>query len=160
MSEISSRQNGLEFALTNPTHTTPNGYIKHHLGYMDRGVFKLYSESQKYWRKYMANGIMFRGEHYLDSEQAYQKNKKKDNKEDNDLHDYMLMVDVLKCKLKTYQLLMEEIEGKGGQLYLDTLTHNPTNRKSRWETSGKNLFVIALSEAYNGIKNEDVNINI
>jgi hypothetical protein len=136
--EISSYVDGFPFALTNPTHTSPRGFE----------WSRKWSTSQAYWRSILANGIEYKEKWYKDVEEAYQKNKlkfplgAKRNK---------FMLDLLVIKLKTYPILVEEIESRGGLHYLQKCTHSPTKKKSYWETTGENMFIVLLCEAYSRI---------
>ena len=146
--EVNSYQGGLEYALTNPTHTSPSGYLRSEKGYKNKeGKMTNWSKSQAWWRKHIGKKkIVFNGTEYLDVEQAYQKNKS-ENLADSD---YDLMVDLLKIKLDTYPVLIQGIKKKGGLDYLNKLTHNPTSKTgTRWQTNGKGWFTKALIEAYN-----------
>ena len=145
--KIDSTQDGLEFALTNPTHTTPKGFKRSANGYKGAdGKIIPWTDSQKWWMKHLENGISFNGKQYDDSEAAYQANKTK-----NDDHDYKLMVDVLTAKLTQYPVLVQGINKKGGMDYLNRAVHAPTGKATRWETGGKDLFVKALKETYTNV---------
>ncbi len=148
--EISSYSDGLEFALTNPTHTTPSGYNRSKNGYKDKnGKFVKWTNKQKWWIEHAKDGIEYNGKKYKDVEQAY-----KANKTNNDEEDYSLMVELIKIKLNKYPILIRDIDKKGGHDYLKRTTHRPTNGKSRWETGNKNLFIKALTQAYDLAKKE------
>lgn len=146
--EISSYSENLAFGLTNPTHTSPQGYEWK----------RVWTESQEKWRNYLSKGIEFEGNHYKDVEEAYQKNKAQYNK-NSDLFNqgekttYDLMVELLTIKLNTYPKLIEEIDTKGGLEYIKNSTHQPTQKNTFWETGGKNMFIWALRKAYLETKN-------
>lgn len=147
--EINSYQDDLGFALTNPIFTTPTGYEWN----------REWTPKQKEWRAYMSNGIVFNNERYRDVEEAYQKNKDKypiGEARDN------FMTNLLVIKLQTYPLLVEKIKERGGLVFINNSTHNPTNGKNYWETSHSNGFIKALSKAYEQVtsKIESKNISI
>jgi hypothetical protein len=147
--EINSYADNLEFALTNPTHTSPKG----------SDWSRDWTDSQTKWRKYLSKGIVFNGVTYKDTEEAYQKNKK-DYLFEKDLFNqerettFDLMVDLIKIKLRTYPKLVEGINKKGGLSYLQNATHQPTKQNSFWETKGGNGFIKALTNAYKDITEE------
>jgi len=149
--EISSYSDNLAFALTNPTHTSPQG----------SEWKRNWTESQNKWRNYLSKGIEFEGKVYKDVEEAYQKNKSKYsktkdlfNKETTD----DLMVKLLTIKLETYPKLVEGIDFKGGIEYLQNSTHQPTKQNSHWETGGDNAFIKSLIQAYKNIKEKTLEI--
>ena len=135
---IDSNQTGLEYALTNPTHTSPKGYQ--------------WTKGDEDMRKYLASGIDYNGKHYADVEQAYQANNTRAlGLPQDDNKDYALMVDLIEIKLNTFPRLVAGINKKGGLNYLNKVVHKPTGGKSRWETGNKDLFKKALIEAYNRV---------
>lgn len=139
--EISSYQDGLGFALTNPTHASPQGYPWN----------RNWTEKQKEWRDYMSKGISYNGNHYKDVEEAYQKNKHLFAKGNNLFGEKTtedLMIDLLKIKLQTYPKLVEEITLRGGSSFILNSTHQPTKQNSFWETGGENGFIRSLNTAY------------
>lgn len=145
--EINSYQDGLGFALTNPTHTNPKG------GDWQRN----WNENQEKWRNYLNKGIVYNGVTYKDVEEAYQKNKHLFNsgidlfnQEGQTTDD--LMKDLLVIKLQTYPQLVKGIDQKGGVTYLSNSTHQPTQGSSHWETNGDNAFITALVGAYKEVK--------
>lgn len=135
---VDSNQAGLEYALTNPTHTSPKGFQ--------------WNKGDVATRKYLASGIDYNGKHYADVEHAYQANntKAKGIPIDDD-YDYALMVDLIEIKLNTFPRLIAGIDKQGGLEYLNKVVHKPTGGKSRWETGNKDLFKKALIEAYNRV---------
>lgn len=151
--EIASYSDNLEFALTNPTHTSPTGY----------DWKRQWSGGQTQWRNYLSKGIKFNEIVYKDVEEAYQKNKHKYSKTTNLFGDKTtddLMLELLTIKLNTYPELIKGIEFKGGLKYLLDSTHQPTNKNSHWETGGDNAFIKILAKAYLNIKNESFDESI
>jgi hypothetical protein len=137
--EISSNQDDLEFALTNPVYTSPKGFEWK----------RDWTEGQSKWREYMINGIDFEGKPYKDVEEAYQKNKDKyPIGQERDA----FMQSLLEIKLRTYPKLIEGIDAKGGVNYLTDSTHQPTKKNSHWETGGNNAFIELLTKAYLSVK--------
>ena len=135
---VDSNQTGLEYALTNPTHTSPKGFK--------------WIKGDEDTRKYLASGIDYNGKHYADVEQAYQANNTKAKgipQDDN--YDYALMVDLIEIKLNTFPRLIADIDKQGCLEYLNRIVHKPTGGKSRWETGNKDLFKKALTESYNRV---------
>ncbi len=144
--EISSYQDDLCFALTNPTHTSPSGY----------DWSRRWTDKQKFWRDYLNEGIIFKGSRYKDVEQAFQMNKHRYSSGNNTLfyeNSDKLMLELIQIKLLNYPKLIEGIEKKGGFEYLIKCTHQPTKQNSHWETNGDNAFIKILTEAYLNIKN-------
>lgn len=136
--EISSYSDGIGFALTNPTHTSPKG-----------GVWnRKWTESQKEWREYLSKGITYNNTPYLDVEEAYQENK--ENHPIGEARDNF-MKELIKIKLTTYPKLVEEINKLGGASFLSKSTHQPTKQNTYWETGGSNAFIRILTEAYQEI---------
>lgn len=133
--ELSSYSDNLAFALTNPTHTSPQGNEWN----------RQWTVGQTKWREYLNKGITFNGVVYKDVEQAYQRNK--DKYPIGPARD-AFMKELLKIKLTTYPQLIEKINIKGGLLYLKDSTHQPTRKNSHWETNGNNAFIRLLTEAY------------
>lgn len=139
---VDSRQTGLEYALTNPTHTSPRGYK--------------WTKGDKATREYLSDGIEYNGKKYADVEAAYQKNKdrteskSKPTKENS--NNYKLMVDLVEAKLRKYNRLVSGIDNKGGEQYLQNIVHQPTSRNSVWETGGQDWFKSALTDAYKKVK--------
>ena len=148
--EVSSYSEGLEYALTNPTHTTPTGFK---FGLKQRknknGKLIPWTKGQLETRKWLGKRkIKFNNKEYLDVEQAYQQNKGNMNSNQK----YNLMVKLIDIKLKTYPELVEKVNVKGGIEYLNNITHNPTgNVNSLWETAGQDWFKKALIEAYKNV---------
>jgi hypothetical protein len=141
--EISSTSNGLAFALTNPTHTSPKGFEWN----------RKWTKDQEEWRQYLSDGIDYNGHNYKDVEQAYQKNKEgKTNSEKT-----QMMLELIITKLKKYPRLTEGISSRGGLEYILDSTHTPRHNNSYWETGGSNAFLKILAQAYLEIKGrEDV----
>ena len=139
---IDSNQKGLEYALTNPTHTSPKGYA--------------WVKGDKVTRDMLSKGITYNGNHYADVEQAFQelkdKNEGRSKPEKSNSGNYRLMVDLITTKLETYNELVSGIDDKGGLRYLNSVVHQPTTSNTVWETGGKDWFKSALIDAYNGVK--------
>lgn len=139
--EISSYMDDLAFALTNPVFTSPMGYEWK----------RDWTPTQKKWREYMKEGIIYNGNRYMDVEQAYQMSKAKFHPGKNLLGlptTEDLMIELITIKLSNYPLLVEEIDKRGGIEYILTSTHQPTKKGSYWETSGGNGFIKCLAIAY------------
>lgn len=134
--EISSNSKGLAGALTNPTE------IAKRKGNIDKSY-----------------PITFGGVLYKDVEEAYQRLKdktearKKPNKENS--RNYRLMVDLISTKLNQFPELTEAIKEQGGSQWIMDSTHQPTNKNTVWETDGKNWFIEALNDAFQGVKPKD-----
>ena len=135
--EISSYAQGIGFALTNPTHTSPKGFEWK----------RAWSPTQKSWREYLKDGIMVDGRRYLDVEDAYQK-LKHHTPIGPKRNDFLLRL--IEIKLETYPDLMEIIEKRGGKEWILECTHFP-NRKGYWETGGRNMFIKLLAKAYENV---------
>jgi hypothetical protein len=125
---IDSNQVLLQYALTNPTHTSPRGYN--------------WVKGDMNTRAYLSDGIVVRGVHYRDSEEAYQKLKSTTDTT------FELMVEILLVKLNTYPKLIGGIIDSGGLKYLNRCIHQPTKFTSVWTTNGNDWFIKALIEAY------------
>lgn len=144
---IDSNQTGLEYALTNPTHTSPGGYKWS----PPRG--------DKETRDKLSAGIDYNGKHYADVEQAYQdpSNKNATERETIDKSaNYALMIDLIEIKLRTFPGLVTAINAKGGIDYLNRIVHQPSKKNSIWQSNyvGPNAeiegdrYKKALIEAY------------
>jgi len=127
--EISSKVEGLGAALTNPTELSKKkGNIEN------------------------SYPIEYKGITYSDVEEAYQ--ALKDPSEEfrkpmqKDSNNFKLMVNLIVRKLQRYPQLTDAISSEGGVKFIQASTHNPTKKKSIWETNGGNWFLDALSQAY------------
>jgi hypothetical protein len=125
---IDSNQVLLQYALTNPTHTSPRGYN--------------WVKGDMNTRAYLSDGIVVRGVHYRDSEEAYQKLKSTTDTT------FELMVEIILVKLNTYPKLIGGITDSGGLKYLNRCIHQPAKFTSVWTTNGSDWFIKALIEAY------------
>lgn len=76
----------------------------------------------------------------------------KANMTHDDEHDVKLMEGLIVDKLKQYPELVQEINERGGVAFLESSTHYVGN--GRWSTSGKNLFINTLVQAYKIVKEE------
>ena len=138
---VDSNQEGLEYGLTNPTHTSPKGTE--------------WTKGDRATRKYLSSGIDYNGKHYADVEEAYQalkstkEGKTKPKREESG--NYKLMVNLITAKLNAYPRLITGINNKGGIKYLDKILHQPTNSNTVWETGGKDWFKKALKDAYQNV---------
>ncbi len=133
---VDSNQTGLQYALTNPTHTSPKG--------------KKWSKGDKATRGKLAP-IEYDGTTYPDVESAYQANKVDESKTKPsvlDSENFALMTNLIAAKFESNPWLFEEVEAKGGLDYLNTITHQPTKANSVWETGGKDWFKKALKAGY------------
>jgi len=148
---IDSKQSGLGFALTNPTHVSPATNVE--------WGSRNWSKNQEKWRKKLKKGIEYEGSKYKDVEHAYQTITKiegtkrlKEEYVKEDKPDYAklegLMADLIRVKFETYPELLEKIDNKGGLEFLLDSVHSPTDSKSYWETKGGNGFIKALAKAY------------
>lgn len=100
-------------------------------------------------KKYVSTRFEYIGQWFIDVEQAYQCHKIKSNNEQK----YHLMKNILVQKLLTYPKLVEGIEHYGGVDWLEKCTHQPTKKKTFWETTGQNKFIQCLVESYKLVKN-------
>ena len=143
--EINSYQEGLGFALTNPTHTNPLTN-KPWEG-------RKWTSNQQAWRNHFSEKkIVFRGQEYTDVEQAYQTNKALYST-DPRLHPntYDLMQELLEIKLRTYPTLIKQIKAKGGVNYILNSTHQPSSKASTWTSNSDNMFIHILANAYQAV---------
>jgi len=140
--KVDSYQTGLQYALTNPTHTSPSG--------------RNWVRGDKETRAKL-KPIVYKGTQYADVEQAYQKNKDVNESRTKltrgQSKNYKLMVELMKAKFDANIWLIDELEQVGGLDFLDKVTHQPTRKNTMWETGGKDWFKLALIEAYEENKN-------
>lgn len=136
---ITSNADGLAFALTNPTLSTPKGFMWSRTNE---------TKSQAQWREYfLKKPFIYKGKTYVDAEQAYQQNKIGIRSTDT-----QLMLDIMIAKLHFYPDLVKKIDQKGGRDYLTDSTHTPTGAKNYWESTGLNAFIKLLTQAYITVK--------
>jgi hypothetical protein len=127
--EISSKSRGLGAALTNPTELAKrNGNIDNSYPIEYKGV--VYPDVEAAYQT------------LKDPSETFTKPLQKDSK------NFKLMANLITKKLQTYPFLTEDITNEGGLKFIKASTHNPTKKKSVWETSGSNWFIDALALAY------------
>jgi predicted NAD-dependent protein-ADP-ribosyltransferase YbiA (DUF1768 family) len=136
--EINSKQKGLGNDLTN-VHYARNGKSAFDIVPTDKSL-KLTPEAKKTW-----------GE---STEAWYQSNKAQTKGipegPEEDAYDMKLMIGLITDKLKQYSNLVNEINERGGQAFLDKSTHTMGN--GRWSSNNpKNMFMNALKQAYQNV---------
>jgi len=143
--EINSKQFGLAFALTNPTHSYAGKK------WFGKGFRKPHERNIPVHKYLSSKKIKYKGKDYIDVEEAYQLNKSTDTGIYKDIADYALMVELMEIKLRTFPRLIKSIRTQGGSEWLKACTHQPYGAKTRWHTNGDNMFIVCLVTAYNRV---------
>jgi len=163
--QVSSNAQGIEYALTNANRTSPKGKV------WDKKKFAEKNKSTRDWFNRFKDGFVFNGKHYLDLEDAYQKNK--------DFYEIMSIVTIdvgggVVREVSERDLFMEDLMYlkflQYPELYIDlyrevipkytsvddffgSMVHSTVKGDKHWETSSKgvkrdNGFVENLKNAY------------